>query len=57
MLAADATKYNLLEVHTSICAILDKDIKSQAASFIHTRGSHLCNKVNFLPMDGPEKYL
>jgi len=56
-LAADATKYNFLGVHTSICVILDKDIQSQAVSFIEKRGLHLSNKVNYLPIESLEKYL
>lgn len=56
-LADDVVRNNLLGKKTSICIILDLDIKTKAENYI--RNNNIANNIplNYLPIESLEKYL
>lgn len=56
-LAHDVVTYNLLGRISSVCVVLDGDVKEKAANYIAKK--NICNNIplNYLPIESLEKYL
>ncbi|MBR1519680.1 MAG: AAA family ATPase [Bacteroidaceae bacterium] len=56
-LAQDTIRFNLMGKITSICAILDGDVKSQLEGYKKNKGITNNIRIGFLPIESLEKYL
>lgn len=56
-LANDVVEHNLLGRISSVCVVLDGDVKEKASSYINKRGIKNNIPLNYLPIESLEKFL